>query len=285
MIDNAVVSGNVEEFLLLQSKCSAPPVAPDVLPRQHLFARLDGWQSRRLTFVQGAPGFGKTMLAASWLRARRRKHEALAGQIAWLSLDEGDDDPRLFLAYAAAALQDILPQTAAAVTQNLRREQLALRTVVTILLNGIAHLSDPLLLVLDNYQHIANEQIQQTLRAALEQGPANLHLMLLSRQGPPPALGSLGTLPGVQILDTDDLRFGEQEIGRYVQENLGLDALSEQALSELAERSDGWITGLKLAAIQLPAAVGVEAFAAMLHGQNQWLSRFFAGEFLHDQPQ
>ena len=244
MIETAADTRNVEEFLLLQSKCSVPTLAPDVLPREHLFARLDGWQARRLTFVQGAPGFGKTMLAASWLRARRRQREAAGGRAAWLSLDEGDNDPRLFLAYLAAALQAIVPEAAAAVTQNLRREQLAPRSGMTILLNGIARQGDPLLLVLDDYQHIADEKIHRSIRSALEQGPPNLHLLLLSRQGPPPALGSLGTLAGISILDTDDLRFGEEEIGRYLQEILGLEAPSDRGLAVLAVRSDGWVNGL-----------------------------------------
>jgi LuxR family maltose regulon positive regulatory protein len=284
MIEIVTASSSVEELLLLQSKWGVPPVVPDVLPREQLFGRLDGWPSRRLTYVQGAPGFGKTMLATSWLHARRRQHEKAGARVAWLGLDEGDNDPRLFLAYLAAALQPILPEAATAVTQNLRREQLAPRRVMTILLNGIARHGDPLLLVLDDYQHIGNEQIHQAVRSALEQGPPNLHLMLLSRQGPPSALGPLGTLAGIAILDTDDLRFGEAEIGRYVQEILGWDAPSEHELSLLAERSDGWITGLKLAAIQLPATGDVEAFAAALQGENQWLSRFFVSEFLDTLP-
>ena len=284
MIETAVDTRKVEEFLLLQSKYGVPPSAHDVLTRAHLFARLDDWQSRRLTYVQGAPGFGKTMLAASWLHARGQEHEASGARIVWLSLDEGDDDPRLFLAYLAAALHAIVPETATAVVQNLRRDQLAPRGGMTILLNGIARQGNPLLLVLDDYQHIANDRIHQAIRSALEHGPPNLHLMLLSRQGPPLALGSLGTLSGISILGTDDLRFGREEIGRYVQEILGLDAPSERGLAVLAERSDGWITGLKLAAIQLPATGDVEAFAAVLHGENQWLSRFFVSEFLDNLP-
>ena len=271
-----------EELILLQSKCHVPRVGPDVLARERLFGQLDDWPSRRLTYVQGAPGFGKTMLASGWLQARREALAALGAQVSWISLDPQDNDPRLFLAYAAAALRPAVPVAAAAVEQNLRRTQFDLRRALTILLNGIAGRSAPLLLILDDYQHMADERIHRALGWMLEQGPANLHLMILSRQGPPPALGSFGTLAGVLVLDTEDLRFSKVEIDRYVEQFLG--PVSDSDLSTLASLSGGWITGLKLAAFQLPRVGDIETYGALLHGRNQWIARYFVSEFLLHQP-
>lgn len=274
-----------QEVAVLQSKCRIPPIPPDVLPRERLYGLLDGWQSRRLTFVHGAAGFGKTMLAAGWLHHRRTQFQESAEAVAWVSLEKEDNDPRLFLAHLAIALQPAMPVAAAAVDQNLRLGQLELRRITNLLLNSIDQHPGRLLIILDDYHYIEDDGIHSVVRRALEQGPPNLHILLLSRLGPPLALGSLGTIAGVLMLDTADLRLGADEIGRYVDHLLGISELSTADLAYLAQRSGGWAAGLKLAAIQLPHTADVHAFAAQLHGRNEWLKRFFVTEFLAGQPE
>lgn len=152
------------ELILLQSKCRMPLVPGDILPRPRLFRELDAWRSRRLTAVQSPPGYGKTMLVASWLYHCQKDLNKQGVEVGWLSLDADDDDPRQFVAYVTAALQPVIPVAAKVVTQNLRHGQPDLQRAMTILLNGISELAGPLLLIVDDYHHIHDEDIHQHTR-------------------------------------------------------------------------------------------------------------------------
>ena len=272
-----------ENLLILASKCRMPLVPGDILPRPHLYRELDAWQSRRLTAVQSPPGYGKTMLVASWLYRRQKALNAQGVEVGWVSLDADDDDPRQFMAYVTAALEPVIPAAATTVAQNLRRGQPDLQRAITILLNGISELDGPFLLIVDDYHHIYDEEIHQAFKRVLERGPSNLHVMLLTRQNLRPVLGHLNDIGGLRVLGADDLRFVDEEISIFVEEVLGYERPSKGALSSLAARSDGWITGLTLAAISRPKGGDVDAYAALIHGRNQWLSTYFRSEFLAGQ--
>jgi LuxR family maltose regulon positive regulatory protein len=278
------VPAESESLLILTSKCRPPLLSGDTLPRPRLFRDLDGWQTRRLTVIQGPPGCGKTTLVASWLHDHQELLAKQGADVGWVSLDEDDDDPRQFLAYVMAALQPVLPAETRVVEQYLRQGKTDLQPSMTILLNGISRLTHRLLLIVDNYHHIADEQIHQAVKMVLERGPANLHLILISRKRLPPALGPMSAIGGLRILGLDDLRFREEEVRCFVEEVLGFERPSQALLSSLTARSDGWIAGLKLAALAIPTATNLETYTGLIHGHNHWLSTFFRSEFLACQP-
>src|SRR4051794_3875219 len=91
---------------LLTTKLYLPPPRPDVVPRPRLIARLDEGLPRPLPLVAAPAGFGKTTLVAAWVAGCGRP-------AAWLSLDDGDNDPARFLAYLVAALRTIAPEIGA----------------------------------------------------------------------------------------------------------------------------------------------------------------------------
>jgi LuxR family maltose regulon positive regulatory protein len=87
---------------LLTTKLYIPPPRPSVVPRPRLIERLNEGlnTSRKLTLISAPAGFGKTTLVSEWIASCERP-------VAWLSLDEGDNDPARFLTYLVKALQTI----------------------------------------------------------------------------------------------------------------------------------------------------------------------------------
>ena len=90
---------------ILTTKLFIPPTHPDLIPRPRLIEQLNTGLSRKLTIISAPAGFGKTTILSEWIH--RRGAVTAPSQVAWLSLDEGDNDPALFLAYFIAALQTI----------------------------------------------------------------------------------------------------------------------------------------------------------------------------------
>jgi LuxR family maltose regulon positive regulatory protein len=150
---------------LLTTKLSPPPTRPGLVPRPHLIARLSQGLRRKLTLLSAPAGFGKTMLLAAWLASLRLEardlrledgvqassHKPLAPHVAWVSLDEGDNDPARFWRYFLAAfegLHDGMGQVALAL---LRSTQPApIESVLTVLINDLARLSTECALILDD---------------------------------------------------------------------------------------------------------------------------------------
>ena len=87
---------------ILATKLYIPPPRPKVVLRPRLIERLNEGLHRKLTLISAPAGFGKTTLVSEWVAGCERP-------AAWLSLDEGDNDPTRFLAYLVAALQTIAP--------------------------------------------------------------------------------------------------------------------------------------------------------------------------------
>src|SRR5437763_15202537 len=142
---------------ILVTKLYPPPPRPAAVPRPRLLARLDAGLGRKLTIVSAPAGFGKTTLVGEWVAGCDRS-------TAWLSLDEGDSDPARFLAYLVAALQMIAPTIGAGLLGLLHSPQPPpIEAILTALLNDIATLPNPFVLVLDDYHVIDSRPVDQAL--------------------------------------------------------------------------------------------------------------------------
>src|SRR5215217_9224433 len=116
---------------ILATKLYVPPPRPEAVPRPHLIERLNEGLRRRLILVCAPAGFGKTTLLSEWVATLPRP-------AAWLSLDEGDNDPTRFLAYLVAALRTIAPNMGEGVLGALRSPQPPTESILTALLNEMA---------------------------------------------------------------------------------------------------------------------------------------------------
>jgi LuxR family maltose regulon positive regulatory protein len=89
---------------LVTTKVRVPRTRTELVPRPRLREALVRNEGRRLTLVSASAGFGKTTLLGEWLE----DHSADGRSVAWLSLEEADNDPARFLAYLVTALRSDL---------------------------------------------------------------------------------------------------------------------------------------------------------------------------------
>src|SRR3972149_2222912 len=164
----------------LATKLYIPPPRTKVVLRPRLIERLnDGLPSgRKLTLISAPAGFGKTTLVSEWVAGCQRP-------VAWLSLDEGDNDPTRFLTYLVAALQTIAPKIGEGILAALQSPQPPpSEAILTTLLNEIAAIPDNFILVLDDYHMIDSEPIDHALTFLLDHLPPQMHLVIASREDP-----------------------------------------------------------------------------------------------------
>lgn len=172
---------------LLSTKLHLPIRRKDIIRRGRLIERLntDLWQEdgfiRKLTLVSAPAGFGKTTLVSEWLSISQFSVE---NQIAWLSLDENDNDPVRFLAYLIAALGQIQPEFGEQARSLLLPQPPPFTIILTSLINEISSLSKPFILAFDDYHTIHTPAIHQQVAFILDNQPANMHLVILTREDP-----------------------------------------------------------------------------------------------------
>src|SRR6185436_9181231 len=116
---------------ILATKLYIPLPRPKVVSRLRLIERLEEGLHHKLTLISAPAGFGKTTLLSEWVAGCERR-------VAWLSLDEGDNDPRRFLAYLVAAFQTIAASMGNGVLRILQLPQLPpTEAILTGLLNEV----------------------------------------------------------------------------------------------------------------------------------------------------
>ena len=165
--------------LILATKLFAPPLRPGWILRQRLIEQLNAGSQRKLTLVSAPAGYGKTTLISSWL------HETKIPS-AWLSLDEGDNDPIRFFQYFIAALQKIIPDIGVDLPGMLQAVQPpSFDTLINLLINETTRQAAPFVIVLDDFHVISSQPVLDMVMFLLEHMPPHMHLVLLSRVDPP----------------------------------------------------------------------------------------------------
>ena len=172
---------------------TAPAPRPGLIPRADLQARLEAALEAKLCLLDAPAGSGKTTLLAQWCAT------AGAGRVAWVSLDEGDNDPTRLWVYVVEALQTVEPGVGEGALAALRRPSADLyRAVLPGLLNELSEAGSPLFLVLDDYHLIANPASTgasatswtTSRRGSMWRCPA-----VPTRRCPCPGCGSVGSWP------------------------------------------------------------------------------------------
>jgi LuxR family maltose regulon positive regulatory protein len=264
--------------LILATKLYIPPPQPRVVLRPRLIERLNEGLHRRLTLISAPAGFGKTTLLSEWLAACERP-------AAWLSLDEGDNDPTRFLAYLVAALQTIAPNIGEGVLGVLQSPQPPpSQSILTALLNEITTIPDGFVLVLDDYHVIDARAVDDALTFVLEHLPLRMHLVIATREDPRLPLARLRARGQLTELRAADLRFTPSEAAEFLNQAMDLD-LSAEDIAALETRTEGWIAGLQLAALSMQGREDVPRFIRAFAGDNRYILDYLAEEVLQRQPE
>jgi LuxR family maltose regulon positive regulatory protein len=185
---------------ILATKLYIPPPRPKVVLRSRLIERLNEGLHHKLILISAPAGFGKTTLVSEWVNqkaeGRRTKGESEENfhpssfilhpsKVAWLSLDEGDNDPTRFLVYFITALQTIATKVGAGTLALLNsQEPPSTESLLTDLLNEIATIPDDFILVLDDYHAVDAKAVDDALAFLLEHQPPQMHLVIATREDP-----------------------------------------------------------------------------------------------------
>ncbi len=278
------------ESTLLQTKLFVPPARAELVSRPRLVERLDaeslgqsGSFARKLSLVSAPAGFGKTTLVGEWVQAMGGATPPIA--VAWLSLDESDNDPTRFLTYFIAALQTVQAEIGKGALGGLQSPQPPpAEAVLTGLINEIAALPDQIVLVLDDYHLIDAQPIHDALAFLLRRLPPQLHLVIATREDPPLPLARLRARGQLTELRATDLRFTASEAAEFLNQAMGLD-LSPEDVAALERRTEGWIAGLQLAAISMQGGRDAKDFVESFTGSHRYVLDYLIEEVLEQQTE
>ncbi len=263
---------------ILATKLYIPPLRPNVVIRPRLLERLNEGLHRNLILISAPAGFGKTTLVSEWVVGCQRP-------AAWLSLDEGDNDPTRFLTYLVAALQTIAATIGEGVVGVLQSPQPPpTEAILTALLNDITTIKDQFVLVFDDYHVIEAKAVDHALTFLLEHLPPHMHLVIATREDPPLPLARLrvgGQLTEVRVTD---LRFTPSEAAGFLNQGMGL-TLSVEDIAALERRTEGWIAGLQLAAISLQGQQDTTSFITSFTGSHHFVMDYLVEEVLGQQSE
>jgi LuxR family transcriptional regulator, maltose regulon positive regulatory protein len=263
---------------LLATKLHIPRTRPGFVVRPQLTDRLTKGTAGAIVLVCAPAGFGKTALLADWARRDPRP-------VAWLSLDDADNDPARFWRHVAAALDRVCPGVAGRVAALLQgRQPASFEAVVTTLVNELAGVAEEVVLVLDDYHLLQAPQVHQSLGFLLEHQPTSLRLVVASRADPPLPLARLRARGQLAELRQRDLRFTPQEATALLRTAVGPE-LPAAAVAVLADRTEGWVAGLQLAALSLQGRTDMTGFVAGFSGSHRYVLDYLAEEVLDRQPE
>jgi LuxR family transcriptional regulator, maltose regulon positive regulatory protein len=270
---------------VLATKLFMPPARPHAVLRPRLIERLNEGQrqGRVLTLVSAPAGFGKSTLLSAWVDQRARKDPK--PRAAWLSLDEGDNDPSRFLLYFAAALHGAEPGCGADAIAALQSPQPpSTESILTDLINEIDGIAGDILLVLDDYHAVHSPRVDEALAFLLEHLPARMRLVIATREDPMLPLARLRARGELTELRAADLRFTPEEAAEFLCRVMGLELTAEN-IAALESRTEGWIAGLQLAALSMRGQADIAGFIHSFTGSHRFVLDYLAEEVLRHQPE
>ena len=263
---------------LLKTKLFIPSTRPALVRRPLLISKINEGVQQALTILSAPAGFGKTTLLAEWAA------NCLL-PVAWVSLDAGDNDPHRFLSYLVAALQSALPDLGSGAGLMLQSPQpLPPQAILVTLINELSELPEPFVLVLDDYQFIESQAVNEAMAYLLDHRPPQMHLVIATRADPSLPLARYRGRNQLVEIRTDDLRFNPQETAEFLKRVMGLD-LAAQDITALEARTEGWIVGLQMVALSLQGRQDVSEFIQSFSGSHRYILEYLVEEVLNRQSE
>jgi len=271
------------ETSLLRTKINIPPIRSHLVSRPRLTERLNEGFEYNLILVSAPAGFGKTTLLSQWVHQNQAPLYT-----AWISLDEGDNDPIRFWEYFIAALKTLQPAASEKAITLLHSPQAfgqvpPIESILTLLINDLAITPADLVVVLDNYHLIKTRQIHNSITYLLEHMPVQMHLVISTRADPPLTLSRFRGRGAMLEIGSDDLRFTLDEATNFLKERK-MPKLPTADIADLLDRTEGWAVGLELAALSLRGRTDIQQFIAGFTGSQRYVMDYLLEEVLQKQP-
>jgi LuxR family transcriptional regulator, maltose regulon positive regulatory protein len=260
------------------TKLRAPHTQAPLVARPLLMERLSAALSHPLTLLIAPSGYGKSTTLASWASGR-------AAPTAWLTLEAEDNEPHAFLCALTAALQAAYQACSPATLALAATPESPARAVLAALINDLGASTEPVVLVLDDYQVITAHAIHEHVGYWVAHMPPNVHQIIASRAAPPLALARMRGRGQLAEIGATDLALSEGEAASFLRQIMAL-ALRDDTVQALHQRTGGWVAGLQLAALSLRYQPGADQdrFAAALSGSDQLIFTYLRDEVLRHQP-
>jgi LuxR family maltose regulon positive regulatory protein len=280
-------NNSMEAGMLIQTKLLIPRVVTELVERPHLIDRLNHGLKRDVTLISAPAGYGKSTLAAAWLKQ-------LSRPTAWISLDEQDNELAHFLTYLIGAIHSIYPQTCVKTASLLKAAELPpVDYLATSLINELTTVPQflsttasqtGLILVLDDYHVLNNPSVHNFMSKLIAYQPPGLNLVLICRKDPT-HLPLVKLRAGRKLLEIrlKGLRFDLNETQTFLRQIAGL-TLPDEVITILAKKTEGWVLGLHLASLSLRNKMNPTAFVQALQGTDRYMMEFFLDEVLASQP-
>jgi len=254
-----------------------------------LTEQLNDGLHRKLTLISAPAGFGKTTLVGEWIGDLRKDQNNESRRfVAWISLDEGDNDTARFMSYFITAMIQVggIDDTFGnGLLSTLQSPQpLPTDTIITSLINELAGNGDKIILVLDDYHSIEAQPVHDSLTFFLKNQPSNIHLVIVTREDPQSPLARLRVRGQMTELRAVDLQFTPSETAEFLNQVMGLD-LSAKDIAALEKRTEGWIAGLQLAAISMQGQKDHTSFIKSFTGSHRLVLDYLIEEVLDQQPE
>lgn len=258
---------------MLLTKLHIPSTGQIIIHRSGLFEKLNSGLNRKLILVSAPAGYGKTTLLSDWINQNKIP-------AAWLSLDNGDNDPAVLLSYIITGIQSIqqdFGQTSLRLANSPNSP--SVESIASLLINELLSISKNFLLVLDDFHLIRSAEVLRLVTFFLEHIPGNIHIVILTRSDPDLSVSRLRSQHQMVELRAADLSFSTADISVLFNRKLKL-GLSERDVISLEEKTEGWIAGLQLAAISMQSREDLSDFVRDLRGDNRYIMDYLIEEVL-----
>ena len=243
-----------------------------IVERARIQSALDAAGGAALTLLAAPTGYGKTTAVRSWCARGQTP-------VAWVTLDEGDDDPVRLWTYVATAVDRIRQGLGRPALTRLRVAGVSLEVVVDELMNGIVSYGAPLVVVLDDLQAVSDTDSLASIEYAIERLPANARLIVITRVDPSIRLARLRGRGALAELRAAELAFVPEEARELLVEREGL-SLAEADVEALVERTEGWPAGLYLAALWLRGIDDPSSRVREFAGHHRQVADYLGSEVL-----
>jgi LuxR family transcriptional regulator, maltose regulon positive regulatory protein len=258
---------------MLLTKLHIPPAGNNIVHRSELFQKLNTGLNRKLILVSAPAGYGKTTLLSDWINQ---------GKIpaAWLSLDNGDNDPAVFLSYVISGIQSIHPDFGQSALRLLNSPNSpSVESIASLLINDLLGIEMNFLLVLDDFHLIRSAEVLKVITCFLEHIPGSIHIVILTRSDPALSLSRLRSQHQLVELRSSDLGFSANDISVLFNKKLKLGLSIDDAFT-LETKTEGWIAGLQLAALSMQGRTDISEFVSNLKGDNRYIMDYLMEEVL-----
>lgn len=262
-------------FPVIDTKLMIPRLRAGIVRRPELITRINQGINSGTVLISAPAGFGKTTLLVEWA-------SQCPFPVVWLSLDEQDNNPSVFIRYFFLAFQGILPDSF--VSETGLPQRLDPQTELARIINGLKAANQPVALVLDDFHFITDQSILKGISYFLTHAPSDFHLLIASRSDPDIALARLRARDQLDELRATDLKFSQEESREFLQQTMKLD-ISDDETAVLENRTEGWITGLQLAAISLRHQSSIADLSGLISGDNTYILDFLVEEVFNQQSQ